>query len=382
MKYIVAYPPVDFSIPFSELKPEDIDIYFHYTNRIGAATCKAACAHCYFRNKPEFHIPVDKALAITRSLRTQGYNIGMAPADSFGDEALLAGDAGSAFRLKPIGTSAWSSGVPLFIAGWQERLNRAWEIGFRSIIITAHEAAGTPVPIKGVTRAPVILGAVSNIKTWNRMNPNKQFAISTTFTIRADNCKLELMRQMVQWGVGEGIDLVRFNCFANFQGLSEHRQYEMSRRDITKFFGYLALLQEEFLETPTALGISEDWGDAGIEQIYPYLPPVWQTRTAGWCRAGYRLFAMIEVRGQIVLTGCVDKWEPELGLLHQVGEDNYRIQWRYDQIETLRQAVLQNRVYACWGGVGCGRGKSAGFATGQKTEQQIFGGNSPLEILA
>jgi hypothetical protein len=359
-KYIVAYPPVDLTRPFMSLDPREIDIYFHYDSEIGAKTCKAACAHCYFRNRPTFHIPADKALAITSSLRAQGYNIGMAPADSFGDEALMAGDAGSAFRLRSIGTSAWSSGMPLYLPGWEERLSRAWNIGFRSIIITAHEAAGTTVPIRGVTRAPVIVGAVRNIQSWN--TDARRFSISTTFTIRRDNCNLELMRKMVRWGVAEKIDLVRFNCFANFQGLPEHRTFEMTREDIIRFFGYLKILQEEFIAEPTQLGISEDWGDAGIEQIYPYLPPIWQERTAGWCRAGYRLFAMIEVDGEIVLTGCVDKWDPILGRLIETSPGAYSINWDITHIEEIRRAVLDARVYACWGGVGSNRPADAGFA--------------------
>lgn len=371
-KIIVAYPPVDFSIPFPELKPEQIDIYFHYDSRIGAQTCKAACAHCYFRNQPTFHIPMEKALVITQSLREQGYNIGMAPADSFGDEALMAGDAGSAFRLKAIGTSAWSSGMPIYLPGWEERLDRAWNIGFRSIIITAHEAAGTLVPIRGVTKGPVIRQAIRNIQEWNTKEPERRFSIATTFTIRKDNCDIELMRRMVQWGVDEGLDVVRFNCFANFQQLPEHTGYEMNREDIVRFYSYLARLHEKFVDAPTRLGISEDWGDAGIEQIYPYLPDEWQSRTVGWCRAGFRLFAMIEVAGEIVLTGCVDKWEPIMGKLYQIGPNDYRIQWLYGQIEDLRQAVLQQRVYACWGGVGCGRPGDAGFSTDIAVEKKIF----------
>ena len=374
MKYIIAYPPVDFSVPFPELKPEQIDIYFHYTNEIGGRTCKAACAHCYFRSKPTFHIPPDKALDITESLRAQGFNIGMAPADSFADEALMAGNSGSAFRLKAIGNSAWSSGMPLALPNWEARLDRAWQIGFRSIIITAHEAAGTMVPIKGITKAPVIRQAFKNIIAWNNVNNPKRFSTATTFTIRPDNCNLDLMRQMISWGVEEGLDLVRFNCFANFQSLPEHRQFEMSREKIVEFYDHLARLQVEFQDAPTSLGISEDWGDAGIEQIYPYLPPEWQSRKAGWCRAGYRLFAMIEVNGEIVLTGCVDKWEPVMGKLIQIAPIEYRIVWKYDQIETLRQAILDDKVYACWGGVGYGRPTEASFGTDSIAEDEIMRG--------
>jgi hypothetical protein len=146
----------------------------------------------------------------------------------------------------------------------------------------------------------------------------------------------------------------------------------MSREDIIRFYGFLAILHQEFLDSPINLGISEDWGDAGIEQIYPYLPPVWQSRTSGWCSAGYRLFAMIEVEGQIVVVGCVDKWEPIMGRVFEIKPGYYIIQWHDELIETLREQVLKNKVYACWGGVGYGRETSAGFGTSRQAEQQIF----------
>lgn len=359
-KYIVAYPPTAFSVPFNQLSPENIDIYFHYTNEVGKNTCKANCEHCYFKNRPVNKIPVDKAAAITANLRKQGYKIGMTPADNFSDEALRE-TAGSAFRLKEVGQLAWTSGATLVGDDYEQRLNRAWDIGFRSIVISAHEAAGTFVPIKGVTKAETIDKAFDNIITWNNSNGamDKHFALSTTFTIRNDNCDRDTMQQMVAWGVNKGIELVRFNCFANFLNLPQHKQFEMTKNDIVKFYGILSGLQKEFIDTPTKLGISEDWGDAGIEQIYDDLPPEWQDRKNGWCRAGYRLFAMMQVADEIVITGCVDKWDPIMGKIIGNGED-YRIEWDYDKIESLRQNVMSGNVYACWGGVG-NRGTDRGF---------------------
>jgi len=373
-KYIVAYPPVDFSRPFSSLTPREIDFYFHYSNRIGGATCKAACAHCYFRTRPTFEIPIERAVRIAQSLRHQGYNIGLTPADSFTDEVLGTDVDGSAFRLATIGMSAWSSGMPLYLAGWERRLDRAWQVGFRSIIISAHESAGTFVPFHGVTKAPVIEGAIANIQAWNRRRPiDERFSIATTFTIRQDNNQLALIRQMVRWAVERGLELVRFNCYANFINDPRYAVYEMSRDDIVRFFGHLAQLQVEFQDTPTRLGISEDWGDAGIEQLLPYLPPEWHGPRVGWCRAGYRLFAIVEVDGQVVVTGCVDKWDPIMGTVVEVTPTDFRIDWDVDRIEILRQAVLSGEVYACWGGVGYERPISAAFATDPAAERRIFG---------
>lgn len=373
MKYIVAYPPVDFRVPFTELDESDIDIYFHYDNSIGKGACEAACAHCYFRNQPTFQIPHEKALSITQSLRAQGYSIGMAPADSFSDDALAAGElAGSAFRLKSIGASAWSSGMPLARDGWRERLARAYEIGFRSIIITAHDVAGNEVPLTGVTKGKNIARAIENINSWNRENPDRQFVSSLTFTIGTHNLDVNLMRTMVEWGVDHQVGLVRFNCFANFGERDEHRHLEMTRPDIERFYMMLRQLQEEFLDTPTSLGISEDWGDAGIEAIYDYLPDVWRSREKGWCRAGYRLFALISVEDRLRLVGCVDKWEPVMGTVEEVEAGVWGIDWNHEAIETLRQATLNEEIYACWGGVGYNRDDAAEFGSDHGREAAIM----------
>lgn len=374
-KLILAYPPVDFSVPFADLPRHLVDIYFHYTNQVGRETCQASCAHCYFKTRPVFHIAPERALRITEALRRQGYNIGLAPADSFSDEALAVSDAetaGSAFRLASLGKSAWTAGGQLTGRDWRRRLDRAWALGYRSVIISAHEAAGTSVPIAGVTKKLIIDRAVQNLRRWNDDNAPQRFAISATFTIRKDNCTYENMLRMALWGVQNGIDVVRFNCFANFLKLPEHGQFEMSRNDIVTFFGLLRRLHEEFIDSALRFGISEDWGDAGIEQILPYLGPEWQGARTGWCRAGYRLFAMIEVDNRIVLTGCVDKWEPILGEVVEDG-DEISIRWDHERIERLRLTLLRREAYACYGGVGHGREEEAGFGTSPEAQAAIFG---------
>lgn len=363
MKYILAYPPVDFRVPFNELRPEQIDLYFHYSNEIGKETCRARCEHCYFENRPRFDVEPELALAITASLRRQGYNIGMVPADSFAEKALAVGAAGSAFRLPAMGSSAWSSGATIVGDGWRDRLGKAWELGFRSIIITAHDVANTGVPFSGVTRNEVINEAFKNISAWNSENPDKSFLKLCTFTINRKNCNLESMRLMANWALQAGIDTARFNCFANFRADPALVDYEMSKADIVKFFGLLAELQREYYNSSLRFGISEDWGDAGIEQIYDYLPLEWRERSSGWCRAGYRLFAMVQEGDKIVITGCVDKWEPNMGYIEKCGEE-YRIVWDVGRIENLRNTILEERAYACWGGVGCERDEDAGFGPG------------------
>ena len=69
--------------------------------------------------------------------------------------------------------------------------------------------------------------------------------------------------------------------------------------------------------------------------------------------------------------GCVDKWEPVVGRLKQVGQKDYRIQWDYDKIETIRQAILGKKVYACWGGIGYNRPEETSFGTDRGVEYSI-----------
>lgn len=367
---IACYPPVDFRVPFAALRPEEISIYFHSSNEVGRRTCQAHCEHCYFFNASPFAVSPQEAWRITRSLKGQGYDISNVLADSFADDALRADEGGSAFRVKDLGLSAWSSGNLLAQDGWEVRLERGWQIGYRSIVITAHDAAGTPIVFRGVTKGERVRQAVDNIVRW-RSQTGKPMQVVLTFTFHTNNLTLPYLRQMARFCLERKVDVCRFNCLANFRNDRQLTSYELRREDIIKFYGYLAQLCLEFAGQPLRFAMSEDIGDAGIEQVLPWLGSEWQKpgRTQ-WCRAGYRLFALIKVDEELCLVGCVDRWDPPLGrVLHDGGESH--IEWDEVRIEQLRMAVLDQQVYACWGGVGYD-GQARGFDVVPEAQRKIF----------
>lgn len=389
IKQIIAYPPIDFNRPFEQLKPEEIDIYFHYTNEVWKNTCKANCSHCYLKTKPQFNIPIEIAMEITDSLAKKWYNIWLVPPDTFSDNFLEETAAytekkakngnekttsWSAYRLKEVGKSARSGWKQLTVPGWEDKLTLAYEQGYRSVIITAHDAANTNVPIKWVTQRKDILQAVKNISQRNKDNPEKEkIEALCTFTIGKHNLSLENMRTMAQRCLDNDVSVCRFNCFANFLKDDKVSNLEMSKNDIKEFWRYLTLINEEFYETPLKFWLSEDIGDAFVTQeLLPYLWEARQNKGNGRCRAWYRLFAMIEVDGDIVITWCVDAREPIMGRLIMNHENEYDIARDYDQINNLRENLLNGKMYACYWWVGKGREEDAGFWTSVEIEESVF----------
>lgn len=369
-KLIRCFPPVDLTVPFGQLRPSDITVYFHASNQIGKKTCQARCEHCYFENEEPYEVPREEALAIVRSLQRQGYDISYLLADSFADDALASDSGGSAFRVEDNGFAAWTAGRILIQPGWEQRLERGWQLGYRAITITAHDAAETPIVFRGVTPGTVVRQAVENIRRW-REQTGHYLQIILTFTFHKVNLKQNYLQRMAQFCHDHGVDVCRFNALANFRRDLRLVAYELEQSDIVRFFGYLVQLCQQYESVPLHFGLSEDIGDAGIEQVLSWLSEEWQQpgRTQ-WCRAGYRLFALVKRDNELRLVGCVDRWDPPLGRVIQV-DDDYRVEWDLPKIEALRTVVLGQQVYACWGGVGCD-GDSRGFAVDRLTQSSIL----------
>lgn len=369
-KTIRCFPPVDLRRPFGQLSPEEITIYFHAANTVGKQTCQAHCEHCYFFNVEPYEVPREEAMRVVRALHRQGYDISYILADSFADEALRADEGGSAFRVEDNGFAAWSAGRILTQPGWEDRLDRGWQLGYRAITITAHDAAETPIAFHGVTPGRIIRQAVENICAW-RKRTGHYVQIILTFTFHKKNLTRENLQKMARYCLDNGVDVCRFNALANFRRDPRLTAFELERDDIVRFFGYLAQLCQQYEDTPLHFGMSEDIGDAGIEQVLPWLSPEWHVpdRTQ-WCRAGYRLFALIKVKGELLLVGCVDRWDPPLGRVIPVG-DGYVIEWNTEKIEELRLAVLNQQVYACWGGCGVD-GDERGFQVDRAVQGRIL----------
>lgn len=369
-KKIRCFPPVDLRVPFGQLRPSDITIYFHASNEVGKKTCQAHCEHCYFDNVPPYAVPLDEAMALARSLSRQGYDISYVLADSFADEALAADAGGSAFRVADNGFAAWTAGRILTQPGWEQRLQRGWDLGYRAITITAHDVANTPIVFRGVTPGRIVQEAVRNIRAWCELT-GQYIQIILTFTFHKRNLSRENLQRMAQFCLEAGVGVCRFNALANFRRDQRLQAYELEQTDIVRFYGYLAELCERYQSTPLYFGLSEDIGDAGIEQVLPWLSEEWQqSGRTQWCRAGYRLFALIKLNDELRLVGCVDRWDPPLGQVVQVGDD-YRVEWDVPRIEALRQAVLNQQVYACWGGVGCD-GDARGFTVDRQAQSGIL----------
>ena len=369
-KYILVdwHGPADYGRPFEELlinNRNEIDFYFYYDRRTGASrgtgknTCHANCSHCFLKvaGAEEQFISIPEAIEVATDLRKEGYsNVDLIPSDSFGEEILKFGDDGSAQRIPGMGKVAWTSGVPLALSGWKEKLKRAWELGYRSLVINGHDIAGISVPIEGITRAPTLQKALLNMKEWNKTNPDEQFEWGFTFTLRSDTCNQASMEKMAAWAVENGVKVLRFNCFADFRGSNpEHKFLVPTRNDIVMMHKTLAELHVKYIDSPLHFSVSEDFGEAGTEAIEAYIAPEYRGQQVGVCRAAFRLFAITPINGTLRVVGCVDRMWPYLGTVEK-SDGHWTIFWDLERIEQMRQARLNGSLYGCFGGVGRDRG--------------------------
>lgn len=403
-KYIIVYPYTDPSVPFDELKPEQITFYFHETNKTGHqatwslmggkkdATCNAQCSDCYFQTLPPYAIDPEIAQAVARDFRVQGYDIGVITADSFSNIALdKIGEAGSAFRYGAVSEqngNAWTNGIQISGRAAAGKLDKGWALGYGVITLSLYDTV-IPHPMKGTPPKALIVKAINNIKKWNqdRFKEGGGYKIICTQALSKATMSLENMRVVAQWCLANGITICRFNAFANFNNLEAARPFELEAGDIRRFWQYLAILQEEFAETPLQFGVSEDMSAEGIEACIPYFDPKdgwdkFNSENPYWCRAGYRLFSINGVANavsrevEMTITGCVDNWnkapigkikkDPETGL--------YKPEFDVEKIDEIRAAVISGAISTCWGGVGNpnGRDDTRGFIPSPAAEALVF----------
>src|SRR5262249_46636295 len=79
---------IPFDVPFAEIPPQEISIYLHLDTRVGKATCRQRCAHCFFIREPEAwdrSIDLAEGLRIWEFLSAQGYKVFPMTADSLAD---------------------------------------------------------------------------------------------------------------------------------------------------------------------------------------------------------------------------------------------------------------------------------------------------------
>ena len=350
--------PADWDRPFEKVLGElgteryGIDIYFYQSTQTGSRTCRRACEMCFFKRLPQTTVPLSLATEVTRDLQRRGYRVGLCPADSLVPEVLRSGASGSAYRISGLGLTAWTAAAYLAGQSWESTLEAAWAANFRVLVINGQGVAGVPVPFKGVSTVGQIQTAVNRINLWNHQHADRQFKVGITFTIRSDH-KYESLRRMGEWAVKNDVAVVRLNCFANFRGLPEHDRWLLDRLGVEQFYGWLARLHEE-IGSSIQLSVSEDFGDAGIGQIEHLMPVEYQGQQVGRCRSGRRLFALIQIDGELVLTGCVDRLLPVMGrVIKRV--DGWDIDWDLAILGRLAEIQTQRRFYGCWGGLGWGR---------------------------
>ena len=359
--------PADWDRPFEKVLGElgteryGIDIYFYQSTQTGSRTCRRACEMCFFRRLPQTTVPLSLATGVTRDLQRRGYRVGLCPADSLVPGVLASGASGSAYRISGLGLTAWTAAAYLAGQSWESTLEAAWAANFRVLVINGQGVAGVPVPFKGVSTVGQIQTAVNRINLWNHQHADRQFKVGITFTIRSDH-KYESLRRMGEWAVKNDVAVVRLNCLANFRGLPQHDQWLLDRDGVERFYGWLARLHKE-IGSSIQLSVSEDFGDAGIGQIEHLMPVEYQGQQVGRCRSGRRLFALIQIDGELVLTGCVDRLLPVMGrVIKRV--DGWDIDWDLAILGRLAEIQTQRRFYGCWGGLGWGRSRDCSHAAG------------------
>jgi hypothetical protein len=340
-----------FTVPFQDIRPEDIHIYLDLDTKVGKNTCGQKCAHCWFVNYEKVYnksFAMEEGPLIKVALAEQGYHVYPRYVDSFaygGEFMRIYGPAHNReFRQesdrKPTETmdkgDAWTSGRPLLADNYVELLDLARESGYGTISITYHGLIDESLavidhgtyPINGVFSGADTEEVVRRIVHYNKQRQNSlleggdksanTFRINIGVTIGRHNNGRESLERYVRYFNKLGADTVRFNNFADHGG--RHPDLQLSYEEIEQVYRDLKWLHRN-VDMTFQLAVSEDFGTFGVKAMeFP--------SHVGWCRAGRQLFAAIptdqvllnesdaerrEKIGDIV--GCVNTFEPHLGIL-------------------------------------------------------------------
>jgi len=339
-----------FSVPFEQIKPEDIHIYLDLDTKVGKNTCGQACSHCWFVNYEKVFdrsFPVEEGRMIKESLETVGYRVYPRYVDSFsygGDFMRIYGPAHNReFRQesdhKPTETmqkgDAWTSGRPLLGDDYVALLDLARESGYGTISITYHGLIDADLnviddksyPIKGVFSGASCEEVVRRIFSYNEScrsghagdaDADKAFRVNIGITIGCHNNSRESLLRYALYFNKLGVDTVRFNNFSDHGG--RHPELQMSREELEQAYRDIKWLHDN-VQLNFQLAVSEDFGTFGIKVMgFP--------GHVGWCRAGRQLFAVIPAREELLresagercekigeVVACVNMFGPYLGNL-------------------------------------------------------------------
>lgn len=360
-----------FSVPFADIKPEDIHIYLDLDTKVGKNTCGQKCTHCWFVNYEKVYdrsFAMEEGPLIKAGLESQGFHVYPRYVDSFaydGEFMRIYGPANNReFRQDADHTptetmakgDAWTSGRPLLADNWMELLDLARESGYGTVSITYHGVIDENLaviddgsyPIKGVFTGALTEEVLRRIGKYNEQwrassgESDDAFRVNIGVTVGRHNHGRQSLERYVHYFNKLGVDTVRFNNYAAHGG--KHAELQMSHEEIAQ--AYLDLKElHETVDMAFQLGVSEDFGTFGIKVMgFP--------GHVGWCRAGRQLFAAIPTPEELLseaegerrekigdIVGCVNTFEPHLGILVRTtaeGEEaGYRVEFDHEEIEAF-----------------------------------------------
>jgi hypothetical protein len=331
-----------FSMPFKDIKPEDIHIYLDLDTKVGKNTCGQKCTHCWFVNYEKVYdksFTMEEGPLILAGLQSHGYHVYPRYVDSFaydGEFMRIYGPANNReFRQEsdhtPTATmekgDAWTSGRPLLADNWSELLDLAAENGYGTISITYHGVIDEDLnvidhgsyPIKGVFSGADTEEVLRRIAKYNEgVAPEDAFRVNIGVTVGTHNHGRTSLERYARYFNKLGVATVRFNNFTDHGG--RHPELRLSREDIEQAYRDFKAIHETVPLT-FQLGVSEDFGTFGIKAMgFP--------GHVGWCRAGRQLFAAIPAQEEVLsedsagrrekigdVVGCVNTFEPHLGIV-------------------------------------------------------------------
>ncbi|VEA66665.1 Uncharacterised protein [Serratia plymuthica] len=374
---------IDFRVPFTSIKNEDIHFYLDVDTFVGKDTCGQNCNHCWFVNYEKVFsksFGINEGHEIYRKLTDQNFNIYPRYVDSFAHNGEFMDIYGPAHNREfrsgedknetdtMIAGDAWTSGKPLLQKNYKELLDKAVKNGYGTISITFHGLVNdaeecslhshADYPIKGVFPGAKCIEVISRIRSYSRESgDNNLIRVNIGITVGTHNHTKNDLVNYCKLFNKLGVQTVRFNCFTDHG--RRHPHLQLTQEQVAQFYQDIKWIHEN-IPLNFQLGVSEDFGTSGIDILG--LPA-----HVGWCRAGRQLFAIIpeaseslvingivhERIGQIV--GCVNIFEPTFGYLTRFkhtdsGETDYQIHFNVDAIEAFTQdrlsGVYKNGCFA------------------------------------
>ncbi len=297
-----------FTVPFQDIKPEDIHIYLDLDTKVGKNTCGQKCTHCWFVNYEKVYnksFAMEEGPLIKAGLEAEGYRVYPRFVDSFAYDGKFMRIYGPAnnreFRQEmdhtPTETmekgDAWTSGRPLLADNYVELLDLARDSGYGTISITYHGLIDENLaiiddgsyPIKGVFSGKDTEEVLRRIAEYNQRERAgqlegddelaKAFRVNIGVTVGRHNNGRESLKRYAHYFNKLGVDTVRFNNFADHGG--RHPELQMSHEEIEHAYRDLKWLHDN-VDLNFQLAVSEDFGTFGIKAMdFP--------SHVGWCRA-------------------------------------------------------------------------------------------------